>query len=237
MDKTKQILQDLIEINNDRIAGFDQTAKELASQNGPLKVVFKKLADDSRSYVSQLTGLAREKGLEPESGTSTSGGLHKAWLQTKAAFSGNDPEEVLTECHSNEHAIQDAYAEALTHPNDIAPELYSLLTYQQQAISEGHQRIVSLLEQVRAGGNDHLSDGSSQAIEQDTTTGMLPGYEKQNIPGMEPAEHFETSREQAPPSAETSGWSLEERIEPFKDIQVDFSSYKKRTAGKGAIKP
>lgn len=226
-EKTNEILQDLIQINNDRIAGFEQAAADWTDP-GDVPAVFRKLADDSRSYVNQLSGLAREEGLEPETGTSTSGSLHRAWLEVKATFTGNDPEQVLTECHRGEHAIKDAYAEALTHPNDIPPELYNLLTYQQQGIREGHDRVLSLLEQARAGGIHTLSDPAAEEMEQENTAELQPGYEKQNIPGMEPPEHFGTQPEAEASNPQIPDWNLDETPEPFKDIQINFSGEKDR---------
>jgi uncharacterized protein (TIGR02284 family) len=224
-DKTKEVLQDLIEINHDRIAGFDQAAEDLEETDLSLRPVFKKLADDSRSYVNQLSGLAREQGLEPEEGSSTSGSLHRAWLDIKTTFTGQDNESLLEECHRCEHAIKDAYREALSHPNEIMPELYNLLTYQQEGIREGHDRILSLLEQAREDRlnlNDKAADTGAEEMEQENTAELQPGYEKQNIPGMEPPKRFAESALNQSSREQTENWNLEEEPEPFKDTSINF---------------
>jgi uncharacterized protein (TIGR02284 family) len=228
-DKTKEILNDLIEINNDRVAGFDQAAEELEEEDRSLRPVFKKLADDSRSYINQLSGLAREEGLEPEEGSSTSGSLHRAWLDIKATFAGNDSESLLEECHRGEHAIQNAYREALGHPNAITPELYNLLSYQQDGIREGHELILSLLEKARSGGlnlNEKGPDPAAEEMEQENTAELQPGYEKQNIPGMEPPEHFAVSPVDRSSPEPAGNWNLDEEPEPFKDTSINFREEK-----------
>ena len=188
-EKTNEILNDLILINNDRIAGFEKAGGDLDEKNRRLKIVFNRLADQSRSYVNQLSGLARENGVEPEEGTTAAGSLHRAWLEIKATFTGNDLGDILEECHRGEHAIAAAYKSVLAQPNEISPELYQLLIFQQNGIQEGHDMVRSLGEQTASGENYRAAE-----MEQENTAELQPGYEKQNIPGMEPPDHFESFR-------------------------------------------
>jgi uncharacterized protein (TIGR02284 family) len=147
-------INDLIEINNDRIEGFEKAANDLEDQDSGLNTVFSKLAEDSRQNVAELTEIVLLSGNAPAEGSSTSGALHRAWLDVKAVFTGGDLEAILNECERGEDAIKAAYQSALDEDNDLSPELVQVLRTQQQTINEGHDLIKSLRDQVKADNND-----------------------------------------------------------------------------------
>ena len=88
-EKAVDVINDLIKINNDRVAGFEKAGDDLEEDNKYVVAIFNKLAGESQQYVVELTGIAQEYG-EAADGTSTSGDLHRAWIDIKTTFTGSD---------------------------------------------------------------------------------------------------------------------------------------------------
>jgi uncharacterized protein (TIGR02284 family) len=169
-EKVIDVVNDLIKINNDRVAGFEKAGTDLENDDNGLIAVFNKLAGESQQYAAELTGIAQQYGSEPAEGTSTSGDLHRAWIDIKATFTGHDLLAVLNECERGEDAAKTAYRDALDPENELDFELTLVLQRQQQGINEGHDLIKSLRDQVE------LSDDENDTDDTGLTTSDQPGY-------------------------------------------------------------
>jgi len=145
-----EVLNNLIKINNDRIAGFSRAGNDVKEDSLGLIATFNKLAAESEQNVAELTSIAQRYGDDIVEGTSTLGDLHRAWIDLKTTFTGNDQLSILNECERGEDAIKDAYRTALDAGNGINPEVAHVLIQQQKGILEGHNLIKSLRDQVRA---------------------------------------------------------------------------------------
>src|ERR1041384_334322 len=93
-----EVLNDLIEINNDRIKGYEKASKELSSADVDLKAIFSRMADESRTYTTELAAEVGRQGGDPSTGTTASGKIYRAWMDVKATFSGKDRHAVLESC-------------------------------------------------------------------------------------------------------------------------------------------
>lgn len=144
VEKSVEVLNDLIEINNDRIDGFTRASKDLGEGDLDLKAVFDKFASDSRQNVQELSAAVGQLGGELETGNTVTGTIHRAWIDVKATFSGHDRKAILDECERGEDAIKKAYRDALTEDNGLSAEFTELLSRQQQAVNEGHDSIKAL---------------------------------------------------------------------------------------------
>ncbi|WP_428328110.1 PA2169 family four-helix-bundle protein [Mucilaginibacter sp.] len=144
IEKSIEVLNDLIEINNDRVAGFAHAAKELEANDNDLKIIFETLRDESRENVHELTNAINQNGGEAETGTSGSGALHRAWLDVKATFTGHDRKSILEECERGEDAIKKAYQDALLPDSGLSPAFTSIVSRQQQGIIIAHNKIKAL---------------------------------------------------------------------------------------------
>jgi len=142
-EKTVEVLNDLIEINNDRADGFDKASKDLKDENIDLKVTFDKLSSDSRTNVTELAGLVGRHGETPDTGNTVLGTLHRAWIDIKASFGGDDRHSILAECERGEDAIKKAYKDALQE-NDLGEEVRAVLLKQQEGIIASHDAIKAL---------------------------------------------------------------------------------------------
>lgn len=143
-EKSIEVLNDLIEINNDRIDGFTRAAKDLGEGDVDLKNLFGKFASDSRQNVQELSAAVGEAGGELETGNTVAGTIHRAWIDVKATFSGHDRKAILAECERGEDAIKRAYRDALSEDNGLSQEQASLIANQQQEINLGHDSIKAL---------------------------------------------------------------------------------------------
>jgi uncharacterized protein (TIGR02284 family) len=141
---SSEVLNDLIEINNDRSAGFERALKDLGDEDFDLKSLFEEYSAQSRQFSQELTAIAAQGGADTETGTSATGTIHRAWIEVKALFSGHDRKAVLQECERGEDAIKKAYKDALAPDSGLAANATQLVSTQAQAIGQSHDRIKAL---------------------------------------------------------------------------------------------
>ncbi len=150
MENTKatiETLNDLIMINNDRIAGYEKAIEELNGKETDLTVLFDQMIDESREMRNALGREIQVLGGEMAEGTMTSGKIYRAWMDIKAVFTGHDRHTVLENCHTGEHAAQRAYSDALEE--ETMPHfLRNMISNQQQTLQSSHDEIKALTEQT-----------------------------------------------------------------------------------------
>jgi uncharacterized protein (TIGR02284 family) len=178
-EKAIDVINNLIKINNDRAAGFEKAGKDLKEDENGLVAVFSKLAGESRQNVTELTGLAYQFGGEAAEGTSTSGDLHRAWIDIKSTFTGSDLTAILNECERGEDAAKAAYEDALDPENELSAQVQQVLLTQQQGIVEGHNLVKSLRDQSETNVDDDDSFDDENAVDQPTYEGAAGEYQTQ----------------------------------------------------------
>jgi len=143
---TIEILNDLIQINNDRIVGYERAIKETKQEDEDLKVLYASMISESHRAKIALATEVQSLGAEVEQGTTTSGKIYRAWMDVKAVFTGHDRHAVLENCEAGEDAAQKAYQTALE--SDALPAyIRELISRQQQSLKESHDEIRSLRDQ------------------------------------------------------------------------------------------
>ncbi len=141
-EKLVEELNDLIEINNDRINGYEKAADESKDRDVDLQAIFHKMADESRTYKAELTEEVRRLGGDPEStSTTNSGKLYRVWMDVKAIFTGKDRQAILENCEFGEDAAQKAYNMALASDAEMSAETRNLITDQQSKLKTSHDLI------------------------------------------------------------------------------------------------
>jgi uncharacterized protein (TIGR02284 family) len=140
-DNTVEVLNDLIEINNDRIAGYTRAIRESENDDMDLKAIFNRMIDESRQYIAELTQEVVKLGGEPDTGTTASGKIYRAWMDVKATFTGNDRKAILASCEFGEDAAQKAYDAALTSDEALSPEVRQLIANQKSSLKTSHDVI------------------------------------------------------------------------------------------------
>ncbi|MNY67000.1 hypothetical protein D3C86_2045050 [compost metagenome] len=86
-------------------------------------------------------------GVEPDTGTTTSGKIYRAWMDIKAVFTGHDRETVLKNCEFGEDAAQKAYKTAL-EAEGLSANIRSLISDQKMELKASHDEIKSLRDHV-----------------------------------------------------------------------------------------
>jgi len=142
-----EILNDLIQINNDRITGYEKAMEELAIQDSDLKSIFSQMIRQSNQIKGALVQEIQLLGVDPETGTTTSGKIYRAWMDVKAIFTGHDRETVLNNCESGEDAAQKAYKMAL-ETEGLSAYLISLISEQKADLKTSHDQIKVLRDRV-----------------------------------------------------------------------------------------
>ncbi len=137
------VINDLILINNDRIEGYQKAKAELKEGNEDLKTLFTDMIAESHTLKMALATEVAASGEEIEEGTTNSGKIYRAWMDVKAAFSGNDRKAVLESCEFGEDAAQKAYQMALNE-GDLPAHLHSLISDQKATLRVSHDKIKAL---------------------------------------------------------------------------------------------
>jgi len=149
-EKTSEVLNDLISINNDRIAGYDKAEKESAVKDADLQSLFRQMSAESRSYINDLSKYVAVSGDEPTSKTSLGGKIYRTWMDVKATFSGKDRKAILASCEFGEDAAQKAYDSALSSDAELPSEVRQLIMDQKISLKKSHDRIKALRDRQTA---------------------------------------------------------------------------------------
>jgi uncharacterized protein (TIGR02284 family) len=146
-DKMANALNKLVEINNDRIEGYEKALEE--TDDSSLKSLFTKFAAQSRSYRSELEGLVRSEGEEPAEGTTTSGKFYRAWMDIKAALTGKDRKAIIASCEYGEDVAKETYQEVLKDTDGITSQVRSILERQYAEITEAHNQVKAMRDMAK----------------------------------------------------------------------------------------
>lgn len=139
-EKQKEIISDLILINNDRIEGYQKAKEELNESDKDLAILFNERIDQSILFRSELISLITLIGGKVPEGTKLSGKIYRAWMDVKAFFSGSDRKVILDNCEDGEDAALNAYEEALIYEH-LTPEQKATIFSQKTAIKNSHDKI------------------------------------------------------------------------------------------------
>lgn len=142
-----EILNDLIQINNDRVTGYEKAISELGENDSDLHSLFSEMIRQSNQLKSTLTQEVQVLGASADTGTTTSGKVYRAWMDIKAIFTGHDRETVLNNCEFGEDAAQKAYKMAL-ETEGLSGNLRSIISDQKTDLKASHDKIKALRDSV-----------------------------------------------------------------------------------------
>src|SRR5690606_38420567 len=106
---TAEMLNDLVQINNDRIEGYTKAIDQLDSGDTDLKALFMSFITQSQEMKSELQNVISSLGVEVETGTTMSGDIFRTWMDVNAVCSGDHRQTALANCQVDEDAAQNAY--------------------------------------------------------------------------------------------------------------------------------
>jgi len=145
----KETLNDLVLINNDRIAGYEKAIEELkanddaSTKNIDLIMLFKRMIAESREHKIELANAVKAVGGDVAKGTMVSGKLYRAWMDVKALISGNDRHTILASCEGGEDVAQNAYEDAMNE-EELPSYFKEMIIRQKTALRKSHNEIKSL---------------------------------------------------------------------------------------------
>ena len=134
-----EVLNDLVMINNDRVAGYEKVLSETKEIENDLRSMFSNLAEQSRGFAQDLSTEVTRLGGEPATGTMTSGKLYRVWMDVRSAFTNDNRKAVLENAESGEDAAKKAYEEAVK--TDLPDDIMQMLIKQQTSILTAHDTI------------------------------------------------------------------------------------------------
>lgn len=141
-----ETLNDLIQINNDRVAGYEKAIEELSPEDSDLKSLFVRMIGESHKHKLALATAVQGTGTELETGTTNSGKIYRAWMDVKAVFTGHDRKTILNNCEAGEDAAQRAYKSALEEEG-LSADTRALITEQKAELRVAHDEIKALRDE------------------------------------------------------------------------------------------
>jgi uncharacterized protein (TIGR02284 family) len=139
-EKTIDVLNTLIQINNDRIEGYETASKETEEQD--LKTFFAELTETSQHCKQMLANEVAQLGGIPTEATKTTGKFFRVWMDVKAALTGKDRKAILNSCEYGEDVAVDTYEKALKDDvNDLTLEQQNIIKAQYDLIKADHDKV------------------------------------------------------------------------------------------------
>lgn len=149
-----EALNDLIQINRDRVKGYERAIIDATDGNGSVSTVtFSQYKADSEHFIQDLSSHVRNLGGEPATDTTLGGFIHRTWIDIKTALSSHEKESALNSCVYGDEAAIKAYESALESTDHALPsDLRMVLSRQLASIRSAHdanKRYEQILENVR----------------------------------------------------------------------------------------
>lgn len=146
-EKTIDVLNALITINNDRIEGYETASKE--TEESDLKSLFSALIQTSNKCKVELENEVAKLGGEPAEGTKTTGKFFRAWMDVKAALTGKDRKAILSSCEFGEDHAVDEYEKAIENSEHLSEDQLEMIEEQYALIKADHDRIREMRDALK----------------------------------------------------------------------------------------
>ncbi|MDP1980700.1 MAG: PA2169 family four-helix-bundle protein [Undibacterium umbellatum] len=146
-DEIISTLNDLIETSKDGEEGFKICAEDASGRHPQLKAMLAERGRECAAAASELQELVRNQGGDPETSSSVSGALHRAWTNIRMSIVGKDDETVLNECERGEDVAVKDYRKALE--KDLPAHVRVVVDRQYQGVLRNHDTIKTLRNHVR----------------------------------------------------------------------------------------
>ena len=135
------VLNDLVMINNDRIASYEKAIEEAKGMDIDLKATFRSMITQSVAYKLELTQMIEAHGGIVEDDTTSAGKIYRAWMDIKSAITDSSRNSILASCEFNEDATQRAYEAALGSGHLIDEAARKLVEDEQNSLKKSHELI------------------------------------------------------------------------------------------------
>ena len=140
-DKSIDVLNSLITINNDRIQGYETAIDE--TEDWDLKTLFGQFIQTSKECKSELVSEVTKWGGMADDGTRVDGKIYRIWMDLKAMVTGKDRKAILNSCEYGEDVAVNTYEKAM-RDTDLASEHSAMVTAQYAKIKADHDAVRNL---------------------------------------------------------------------------------------------
>jgi uncharacterized protein (TIGR02284 family) len=137
-DNAVNVLNSLVVINNDRMAGYETAIEE--TKDPDLKALFSEYIQTSQACRSELVAEVNKIGGQPDEGTRIDGKIYRTWMDFKSMVTGKDRKAILGSCEKGEDVALNAYEKALKD-KDLPSSLSSLIAAQYSKIKMNHNEV------------------------------------------------------------------------------------------------
>ncbi|MDO8365446.1 MAG: PA2169 family four-helix-bundle protein [Saprospiraceae bacterium] len=146
-EKTIDVLNTLITINNDRIEGYETASKETNEQD--LKNLFAQFTRTSLKCKHELVNEANKLGGTATEGTKITGKFFRVWMDVKAALTGNNRQLILDSCEYGESKAVDTYENVLKNDSEhLSAAQQRMISIQLESIKADHETVRSMHEEL-----------------------------------------------------------------------------------------
>jgi uncharacterized protein (TIGR02284 family) len=143
-EKTIEALNKLVEINNDRIEGYEKASDNTEERD--LKELFSTFKQTSRKCQRELKSEISKLGGRATEGTTTSGKFFRTWMDVKSALTGKDRKAILNSCEYGEENADKTYQSVLDDEKEhLNQEQQSLIRSQHNALKNDQGKITVML--------------------------------------------------------------------------------------------
>ena len=148
-EKTIDVLNTLIQINNDRFEGYETALKETEEQD--LKMLFSQLMLTSQKCKKELVEEVSRLGGTPTESTKLTGKVFRVWMDLKATITGNDRKGILSSCEYGENVALETYQNVISdNMQDLGFEQQTMINAQKALIKTDHDIIKSMHDELVA---------------------------------------------------------------------------------------
>jgi len=151
MAQQKEIIStinSLIETLKDGQEGFKQAAEAVKDSN--LKSLFNEYSLQRSRFAGELQAEVVQLGdPDPEKSSSTSGAMHRAWINIKSAVTSGDDHSILAECERGEDSAVKEYQEAI-EDSELSAPVREIVRRQYNEVKSAHDRIRQLRDMAKS---------------------------------------------------------------------------------------
>lgn len=142
-EKTIDALNKLVEINNDRIEGYEKASENTEERD--LKDLFSAFKQTSKKCQGELISEINKLGGKVTEGTTASGKFFRAWMDVKSALTGKDRKAILNSCENGEESADETYQTVLEDESEhLNPQQLSMIKAQHNQLKGDRNKIKSM---------------------------------------------------------------------------------------------
>lgn len=147
-EKIADALNKLVVINNDRIEGYETATEGTDEQD--LKTMFRQFTQTSQKFRQELANEIRSLGGTPTEGTKNTGKIFRAWMDVKAALTGNDRKAILDSCEYGEDQALETYEDVLENDTEhLESSHISMIRTQMSALKKDHDKVKTMRDALK----------------------------------------------------------------------------------------